>query len=645
MDRKIGILANSIELKEIIESFYAEDIKNGKIIIDILDSERISEQGIELEKKGAKAIIARSGGYHYTLGKVSVPVVNLKIYTQDVLHAIMTAEKYNKKLVLVLSGYDEFDYEEWKNLIHSELIMEEYYTVEEIEGVISKYKEIYDEVVIIGGGIPCSYAKSFNMDYVNINSSEETVRDIVSRAWQIVDNLFEQKYRNSVLRNVLDHVHDAVIAVDREENVILFNEKAEELFEKNKTSIINNKLKDIFPELSFISDMLINKKSIIDEIVHIKNVVVTANITIMEVDGHNEGILCTFQDITKLQGLEKKIRYEMNKKGLTAKYRFDDMMTFSPLMKRTMASAVNIGMSDSTAMLYGESGTGKEMIAQSIHNISERRSEPFVAVNCAALTESLLESELFGYEEGAFTGARKGGKPGLFELAHGGTIFLDEINSVSVNLQTKLLRVLEEKEVMRIGSDYVIPLDVRILAAANEDLKDKIKEGSFRKDLFYRLSVLKLNIPPLRNRKEDIIPLFKSFLNTFAKSSVVPAMNSRLEEKLINYSWPGNVRELRNAAERYILLGELDIDEEKLTDININDNVQTQSAEEKSLSNKNITTDFCLDLKEIDKYVELKVISMLEKQGMTKNDIAKILGISRSSLWNKINSDKDVSKK
>lgn len=631
VDRKIGILANSEELKTTIENIYKDQVKSGKIIIDILDSERINEQGIELERKGAKVIIARSGGYHYTLGKVNVPVVNLRIHSQDILHAIMKAEKFNKKLVLVLSGYDEFDYEEWKDLIHEDLIMEEYFKVEEIEGVISKYKDTHDEIVIIGGGIPCSFAKSFKMDYVNINATEETVRDIVSRAWQMVDNLFQQKYRNSMLNNILDHVHDAVIAVDKSEKIIMFNEKAEELFRKDKKSILHSSIHDAFPELFFISNVLKNKKSISDEIVHLKNLVVTANVTLMDVDGQIEGVLCTFQDITKLQGLEKKIRYEMNKKGLTARYKFSDLITYNPMMKKTLARAVNIGMSDSTAMLYGESGTGKEMIAQSIHNISERRDEPFVAVNCAALTESLLESELFGYEEGAFTGARKGGKPGLFELAHGGTIFLDEINSVPINLQTKLLRVLEEKEVMRIGSDYVIPLDVRILAAANEDLSHKIKEGSFRSDLFYRLSILKLNIPPLRMRKEDIIPLFKHFLRFFSKDSDVPEIKGEVERRLLSYSWPGNVRELRNAAERFMLLGELDIEEEKAVLPPMTDDVEAIDEQE-----GRINGGFSLDLKEIDRYVELKIINMLEKQGMTKNDMARVLGISRSSLWNKI---------
>ncbi len=628
MDRKIGIIANSNELKEAIESFYAEDIKSGNIIIDILDPERISEQGAELERKGAKAIIARSGGYHYTLGKVSVPVINLKIYTQDILYAIMDAEKFKKKMVLVLSIYDEFNYSEWKKLIPTDLIMEVYQEAEEIEGVVSKYKEIYDQVVIIGGGFPCSYAKSFNMDYVNIISREETIRATVSRAWQIVDNIYEQRFNNSILRNVLDHVHDAVVAVDKEGNIIFFNERAEKLFKKNKADIINKKLKNIFPDLRFICDALDNNRRLKDEIVRIKDVTATANISPIAVDGQIEGVLCTFQDITQLQGLEKKVRLEMNKKGLTAKYNFTDVFTQNSLMIKTLEKAVKIGKSDSSVIIYGESGTGKELISQGIHNISKRKGAPFVAVNCAALTESLLESELFGYEEGSFTGARKGGKPGLFELAHGGTIFLDEINSISINLQTKLLRVLEEKEVMRIGSDYVIPLDVRVLAAANENLKDKIIEGSFRKDLFYRLSVLSLTIPPLRKRKDDIIPLFKNFLSFFSKDNQIPVLNSDLEKQLINYSWPGNVRELRNAAERYVLLGELNFEEPQNTDKN-----EQQFKEE--ITNNNEIIDFSLNLKDINSFVEQKVIEMLEKQGMSKNDIAKVLGISRATLWQK----------
>lgn len=642
MDKKIGIIANSVELKNTIINLYEKDFKNGRILIDLLDSDKINEQGYELEKKGAKAIIARSGGYRHTLGKVSVPVIQLRMYIQDILYSIMIAKKTNKKIVTILSDIDYFNYTEWKDLIQAEIITETFYDIDEIESVVMKYAHNQSKYIIVGGGIPCKYAEKYNIDYVNIIASDETIHDIISRAREMIDNLYEQKYNNSMLENILGHVHDSIITINNEEKIIIYNERAEELLKKEKNTVIGKLLIDIFPEFSFMLDVLYNKKNKYNEIIQFKKIVMTANISLIEMDGEINGVLCTFQDITKLQSMEKKIRFELNKKGMTAKYNFSNLIAKDQIMKVTIAKAVQIGMSDSTALLYGESGTGKEMLAQSIHNISKRKDDPFVAVNCAALTESLLESELFGYEEGAFTGARKGGKPGLFELAHGGTLFLDEINSMPINLQTKLLRVLEEKEVMRIGSDYVIPLDVRILAAANENLKVKINNGSFRSDLFYRLSILELYIPPLRKRKLDIMPLFKNFISIFSKTSNIQEIDSELEYKLLNYSWPGNVRELRNVAERYILFGELDItdNDEMIFSYNKDDNTESNNK-----LNNNIG-DFTLDLKEIDRYVELKVIDMLEKQGMSKNNIAKMLGISRSSLWNKINSNnKNTSKK
>ncbi len=412
--------------------------------------------------------------------------------------------------------------------------------------------------------------------------------------------------------------------------------------------MLGKSLTDVFPELSAIEDVLKTRTNRYNQIMQLKKVVVTANISMLEIENQAVGVICSFQDITKLQNLEKKIRYEMNKKGLVAKFKFNDIIAADSIMKDTMARAVKIGMSDSTAIIYGESGTGKEMMAQSIHNISDRKDEPFVAINCAALTERLLESELFGYEEGSFTGARKGGKPGLFELAHGGTIFLDEINSVSLNLQSKLLRVLEEKEVMRIGSDYVIPLDVRILTAANESLKDKIEDGSFRRDLFYRLNILELHIPPLRQRKKDILPLFKHYLHEFAEDGQVPEISSEFEEKLVLYSWPGNVRELKNIAKLCVIFGEFNLDD-RAADCKDNEVFEAENTgEEIEFTEENAEivkkSNIILDLKEIDRYVENKVIKMLEEQGMSKNDIAKMLGISRSSLWNKINSGKDVQK-
>lgn len=617
MDKIIGIIANNNDLKQNIEELFPEDVKQGKIIIDILDSERIEEQGRLLEKKGAKAIIARSGGYRHTIGKVDVPVIQFKINTLDILYALKTASKFGKDLVLVISDLEYFNYEDWKDMINARVIIEKFDSLEAIEGRVVKYASSPLDVVIVGGGIPCGFAQKLGLKYVPISASNESIIEIVMSARALIDSLYEQKYQNEMLTKTLDGVHDAVVAIDRESNIILYNERARETLKRDRQDVIGRNLAEVLPELSFMANVLKAKLSRTNEIINLKRIVIAANTSLLEVDGHVLGALCSFQDITKLQSLEKKIRYELNKKGLTAKYHFEDIIACDPVMKDTVSKAIKIGLTDGTVMIYGESGTGKEMIAQSIHNISSRKNEPFVAINCAALTESLLESELFGYEEGAFTGARKGGKPGLFELAHGGTVFLDEINSVSPALQAKLLRVLEEKEVMRIGSDYVIPLDVRIISAANERLEMKIEEGSFRSDLFYRLSILELNVPPLRERKLDIVPIFKHYLSTLTESSGL-SIDHELEERLKAYPWPGNVRELRNNAQRYVLFGELELDHK----------LPRNNAELK---------DGIIDLKEIDRYVEGKVIDMLAREGLTKNEIAKLLGISRASLWNKTN--------
>lgn len=640
LERKIGIIANNIEIKETVERLYGYEVREGKIIIDLLDSDKIYEQGKLLEKKGVKAIIARNGAYLYSIGKVEIPMIQLKISTLDILYAIKTAKKYNKDIILVISEMENFDYLEWKDLVNCTVIIEKFITHEEIEGIISSYVLEQKDVVIVGGGIPCKIAQENNLCFVYISASDDSIHDAVSSALEIVDSLYEQKYKNEVLNTTLQGVHDAVLAVDKQGKIILYNERANELLKKDDYNVLDKQLTNVFPELTSMMDVLKDKTNRYNEIIPMKKLVVTANISLLKIDDQILGVLCSFQDITKLQNLEKKIRYELNKKRLVTRYKFEDIIANDPVMKDVLARAVKIGMSDSTAMMYGESGTGKEMIAQSIHNLGDRSEEPFVAINCAALTESLLESELFGYEEGAFTGARKGGKSGLFELAHGGTIFLDEINSISLNLQTKLLRVLEEKEVMRIGSDYVIPLDVRILAAANEELIDKIKNGNFRRDLFYRLSVLELRIPPLRKRKKDIIPMFKYYLSEYSKTSEITVIDDKLTKKLLSYSWPGNVRELKNLAQRFIIFGEFDFDESEIfNDSNNSDDVRAYEESEKQIV-KSTTLDcnMSLDLKKINRFVEMKVIEMLENQGMSKNDISNVLGISRASLWNKSNS-------
>ncbi|MEA5032904.1 MAG: sigma 54-interacting transcriptional regulator [Sphaerochaeta sp.] len=256
--------------------------------------------------------------------------------------------------------------------------------------------------------------------------------------------------------------------------------------------------------------------------------------------------------MSQIQKIETRIRREANRKGLVANYDFSMVIGTSTATRKTIELAKGFAKVQANILLVGETGTGKELFAQSIHKISPRMNGPFVAINCAALPESLLESELFGYVGGAFTGAAKEGKMGMFELAHGGTIFLDEISEMSLQLQGRLLRVIEEREIMRLGHDTVLPVDIRIIAATNRNLAQDVEENRFRKDLFYRLDVLRLDIPPLRHRREDIVPLARHFLAQAdaENKSVVHTIDESAYALLQEHLWDGNVRQLRNICER-----------------------------------------------------------------------------------------------
>ncbi|MEH7483822.1 sigma 54-interacting transcriptional regulator, partial [Neobacillus drentensis] len=271
----------------------------------------------------------------------------------------------------------------------------------------------------------------------------------------------------------------------------------------------------------------------------------------------NIGEVTAFQDVTRIQALEQDIRKKIQKKGFSSKYSINDIIGQSPRIRDILHVMNKIAKTDRTVLILGENGTGKELFAHSVHQLSTRNNGPFIPVNFAGLPESLAESELFGYEEGTFTGAVRGGKQGLFELAHNGTIFLDEIGDASKNLQTLLLRVLQEKQVMRVGGRSIIPVNVRVIAATNKDLKKLVEEGCFREDLYYRLFVLPLRVPSLRERKEDIPELLTHFIKEFCQTK--PIISEEVMDGLVNYDWPGNVRELGSVVQYMITVMENNI--------------------------------------------------------------------------------------
>ena len=250
-----------------------------------------------------------------------------------------------------------------------------------------------------------------------------------------------------------------------------------------------------------------------------------------------------------------KSEIQLLRSQLKEKFKIDSFISHSPRMEEVLSLASRAADSKATVLINGESGTGKEVLAKSIHYISSRKDKPFIAVNIPALPETLLESELFGHEKGAFTGAEKS-KKGRFELAESGTIFLDEIGDIPINLQVKLLRVLQEHQIERLGSTESINIDVRIIAASHQNIEQKIKEGTFREDLYYRLNIVSLNIPPLRERKEDILPLIDYFIDKYAKENKREKLDLSKEavDSLIKFNFPGNVRELENIIERAVVL-------------------------------------------------------------------------------------------
>ena len=267
--------------------------------------------------------------------------------------------------------------------------------------------------------------------------------------------------------------------------------------------------------------------------------------------------LLTIKNVRERINMENSLKKELKRQGYRAKYTFDDLVHTSQAMKDLLHKARKLAESDFNVMIYGESGTGKELLASAIHAASRRKDGPFLAVNFSALPDELIESELFGYEEGAFTGARKGGRVGLFELANQGTLFLDEIGDISPKIQSRLLRVLQEKEVLKVGGSKNIPVDVRVVAATNKDLMEMVRKGTFREDLYYRLKKLYVRIPALRERREDVMPLFHHFL--IQKSGFDLKLTEEARQALNHYGWPGNVRELESTVEYILAVREGDV--------------------------------------------------------------------------------------
>lgn len=411
-------------------------------------------------------------------------------------------------------------------------------------GEVHLVPEYIDEIIDIGHRFIDISTFLQILTKLNIDNKEITERlikyseEVISLHSGINHTYKNLTVENDELKSIINLSKNGMILISNDGEIKVCNESVKNILDIN-FDIVGKKLnnledKDILGVLK-----LKNPK---DEVVKFKNKYITVNKHTINSFGKEIGFYFCIQEITYIKKLEQNLSKMLRDKGQIARYTFDDIKTNSVNMENTKNLAKKIAKSDYTVLITGESGTGKELFAQSIHNKSDRRNQPFIAINCAAMPENLLESELFGYEEGAFTGALKGGKKGLFEQAHNGTVFLDEIGDMPMYLQIKLLRVLQENQVMRVGGQSIIDIDVRVIAATNRDLPKMIKEEKFRSDLYYRINVLPIHIPPLRERKDDINMMLKYFIERDI------SISEKVKSIINSYNWPGNIRELRNTA-------------------------------------------------------------------------------------------------
>ncbi len=427
---------------------------------------------------------------------------------------------------------------------------------------------------------------------------------------------------------LIDSVDDGIMAVNKNFQIETFNRYCEKIFHYKREEVIGKDVRTIIKEDAPIINLVKSRKDYTNLEFISKNErgnshYIATGRHIKDDNGNTLGWVSSIRDMKKAIEMAKVVSY--TKEGA-----FNEIVGNSIVIERTKKIAHTVAKGSSTILIRGESGTGKELFAKAIHNLSLRMDKPFIAINCAALPDSLIESELFGYEKGSFTGALNSGKDGLIKEADGGTLFLDEIGELSMVLQAKLLRVLQNSVVRKIGSSREEKVDVRIIGATNRNLEEMIKKKSFREDLYYRLNVIPLYIPPLRDRSEDIPSLVNYFieeLNLTLNKNIV-GVDIGFMNKLLEYHWPGNIRELKNIVERAMNLSSsnvLTIDSLML-DINPH-NFNRELGDD----------DKCLTLKEsIEKVEKASIIEALQKHKSLRKT-AKALGVTHTTIINKIN--------
>ena len=443
----------------------------------------------------------------------TTPVLSIQTTVGDILNALGQAVGYGKPLALISYRSENlYELEKLTQLLHNiEYKVFAYSSKNEFEEQVYKAMDLVEHTLVGTGNCIQELAHEKNLNYILVKPSYKSIEQTIVAAKSIIDLTNKDKFQAERLNSIINYSSEGIFSINKAGEITIFNSVAEKILGINAQTVIHenitgtqvsDNLKSLYGDGSFE----------INKVTKIGDTNLVLNRIPVRTNTEYEETIITIQAVSYIQKIEHTTRMQLNAKGFIAKNRFEDIIGSSKSLQNTIKKARHFSKTSATILIEGETGTGKELFAQSVHNASPRKNGPFVAINCAALPENLLESELFGYEDGAFTGAKKGGKPGLFELAHNGTIFLDEIGEISPSIQSRLLRVLQEKEILRIGGNRITHINIRIIAATNKNLYKLMLDEEFRSDLYFRLNVLNLKIAPLRNRIDDLPTLVNYFI-------------------------------------------------------------------------------------------------------------------------------------
>ncbi len=593
---------------------------------DALDTAR------ELIRSGEEVDVFLSAGANgaHLRQHAPVPVAIITPSGLDLMQALSKARRISSRVGIVTYGEVTPELEQFKDRYGLEIEQRAYRTVEDAESAVRDLAAQGVEV-IVGPSLVTDLPDRAGLVGVFVYS-ENSVREAIHRAIEIARISRTEEAKRARVDAILRHLHEAVVSVDALGRVESLNPAMERLLGVSAEIAVGQPLAAVAPTLS-LSRVLRTGEPELEAIEKLGQRTVVTNRIALQEQGVRNGAVLTCQEASAFERVDRSLRSHHRPRRFVARYTLADVVGESPAIRRARALAERFARSEATVLVTGASGTGKELFAQGIHAASARGANPFVAVNCAALPETLLESELFGYDEGAFTGSRRGGKPGLFEAAHTGTIVLDEVGDLPLAVQTRLLRVLQEREVLRLGSNDPTPIDVRVVAATHRDLERLVEEGAFREDLYYRLAILKLHVPALAERRDDVPALAAALLEAALRRHGAPERHGRALAlalpHLAAYAWPGNVRQLENVVERVALLF-ADADDPDAVDGAALRAVAPELFLEPSAARRG---DLPAHRRESERsHVE----RVLAECGGNQSEAARRLGIGRTTLWRKL---------